>query len=626
MSHPTFEVDLWRTRLVANARGEIGQTQRIGHLRAPSDSPISILVGEYYRKMALTSGRKLGRKIPVDQFTFGRGEPRERYLTKLHGLPYRPRNLSWPTDESGRPLTFLAQFSFVDSSDHMNGLPGDVLLIFIRNFKEPPYPGIWLEFEWHRLGIEDLIMETPAPELPFPTCYGVRHRTWDFPNESLAMPVFQSLVDARKISSDASYLAQCVRAMAIYPGMKIGGSPYWFEPSKISSEHRNRGTFLCAFNGLSVVSDTPYPFVNQPEPLDIQQTLSDENKICFYNGLILNFYLNNDGSVGYDAQVPLQQAGMFFPAEERKPNLKVKPHPHYDLREWRKRLLPNRDGKIDETEAQTMDGLFTGSPSALLGIEYYRRLAKAKGLDLGPSVPVDQFIFGKGEPPERHLTKIHGLPYRPKTLKWPVDEFGEPLTFLMQYSFVDSRDHMGSLPGDVLLIFIKNMYVHGCLRFEFEWQNLGIDDLVMTTPKPALEFPTCYAVRHRSCDYSDESMAVDALKRLIKRTPYMDEKPWVEKEVLRALACYPGMKIGGLPYWNDPSGLPEDFETAGRFLGAFNGVSVAFDSPYPFANVPESLDCTQSTDPSNNLWFYDGLILNFYLNDDGTVDDFGQLI
>lgn len=32
----------------------------------------------------------------------------------------------------------------------------------------------------------------------------------------------------------------------------------------------------------------------------------------------------------------------------------------------------------------------------------------------GPAVPVDIFIMADGEPPDRHVTKIGGLPYRPR--------------------------------------------------------------------------------------------------------------------------------------------------------------------------------------------------------------------
>ncbi len=303
------------------------------------------------------------------------------------------------------------------------------------------------------------------------------------------------------------------------------------------------------------------------------------------------------------------------------------PHPDYDLNHWRELLLTNSQGEIDESDARGMGGLFTDSPKALIGIEYFRSLARGKGLDLGPRVPVDEFVFGRGEPPERHLSKVHGLPYRPRNIKWPIDEFGKPLTFLAQFSFVDSCDHIGTLPGDVLLIFIKNMYDHGCIRLEFEWYSLGIDDLVMSAPSPDLKFPICYAVRHRSWDFSDEAIATKAMKSLLDVEDierFSRDKQWLES-ILRALTCYRGMKIGGVPSWNKPSEIPEEVQTAGKFICAFDGVNVIHDSPYPFVNEKKSLSSEESRRPENNLTFFSGLIFNFYLKGDGSVDYFGQL-
>jgi len=301
------------------------------------------------------------------------------------------------------------------------------------------------------------------------------------------------------------------------------------------------------------------------------------------------------------------------------------PHPYFDLDDWRKRLLTNAKGKIDETDAQDLPGLFTDSPSALVGIEYYRHLAQAKGLDLGPSLPVDRCAFGKGEPPERHLTKVHGLPYRPRSLKWPTDEFGKPLIFLAQYSFIDSFDHMPPLPGDVLLIFIKDMDVHIGIDFEFEWHKLGIDDLVMSAPQPAMKFPTCYGVRHRSCDFFDEPIAANVFKTLVKRTSLMNERPWFERLVMMALSSYRGMKIGGIPFWERPGEISKDVYSAGRFICAFNGVSVLNNFDYPYVNVRNCLNLDESMNSENNLLFCDGLILNFYLDGDGLINWFGQL-
>src|SRR5437879_1094826 len=82
----------------------------------------------------------------------------------------------------------------------------------------------------------------------------------------------------------------------------------------------------------------------------------------------------------------------------------------------------------------------------------------------GPAVPVDLFIMADGEPADRHVTKIGGLPYRSGT-PWPTMRDGEPpygsatprarmrdgepLLFLAQFNFSDSKDLSGELPGDL---------------------------------------------------------------------------------------------------------------------------------------------------------------------------------
>src|SRR5262249_53652498 len=78
------------------------------------------------------------------------------------------------------------------------------------------------------------------------------------------------------------------------------------------------------------------------------------------------------------------------------------------------------------------------------------RLAQSRPVN---QVPVDLFVFCKGEPPRRDLTKIGGLPYWPARREWPRAESGAPMAFVAQINFADSRDITGTLPGDLLLVF-----------------------------------------------------------------------------------------------------------------------------------------------------------------------------
>ena len=178
MSHPEFDLDHWRTTLMPDSRVQSEPSLPPLQDALFSDSPISVVIAEHYRRLAIAGGAALGPRLPVDRFVFGRGEPAERHLTKVNGLPYRPRSRPWPHDFTGRPMTFLAQLSFVDSSDHMNPLPGDVMLIFMRTMRAHLVPMIlplltlartWIHWSSNGLPLASRIWWLTCP-----------HRTWCF--------------------------------------------------------------------------------------------------------------------------------------------------------------------------------------------------------------------------------------------------------------------------------------------------------------------------------------------------------------------------------------------------------------------------------------------------------------
>ena len=88
-------------------------------------------------------------------------------------------------------------------------------------------------------------------------------------------------------------------------------------------------------------------------------------------------------------------------------------------------------------------------PYHLAVIEQYRD-ERAANLIVPERVETDVFVFAKGEPKTRAVTKVGGLPYWPKNRDWPCGKDGDPLTFLAQVCFADSHDLVGALPGDVL--------------------------------------------------------------------------------------------------------------------------------------------------------------------------------
>ena len=154
------------------------------------------------------------------------------------------------------------------------------------------------------------------------------------------------------------------------------------------------------------------------------------------------------------------------------------------------------------------------SPITLAYIEQYR--TRHKFDEQGwRSRPVDVIVWALGEPPKRHWTKIGGLPYRPADLVWPTilpddgpypAKSGEPMTFLAQINFSESRDlFFPPLPGDVLLVFAEDDTFSRDEALHFEWYRLGIpeENLIAANDValPAWECVTCHGFYHRTVDY-----------------------------------------------------------------------------------------------------------------------------
>jgi hypothetical protein len=68
------------------------------------------------------------------------------------------------------------------------------------------------------------------------------------------------------------------------------------------------------------------------------------------------------------------------------------------------------------------------------------------------ALTADYFVWATGEGPHRAMTKIGGTPCLPASMPWPRRS-GTIGDFYAQLSFVDSKDLVPSLPGDVLLVF-----------------------------------------------------------------------------------------------------------------------------------------------------------------------------
>jgi hypothetical protein len=146
------------------------------------------------------------------------------------------------------------------------------------------------------------------------------------------------------------------------------------------------------------------------------------------------------------------------------------------------------------------------------------------------------------------------------------------MQFAAQVCFADSQDLVGSLPGDVLLVFFDYDVYYDTFDpsvLHLEWVSLGESDLISEEDMPQTEFKYApyFAQIHRTYDYPDAEAGFD------------------EYFCSYQLNVIEGTKIGGVPRWiQDDPGLP------GRFICAIGSVSPIWYRPHPFVNVPEPLD------------------------------------
>ena len=94
------------------------------------------------------------------------------------------------------------------------------------------------------------------------------------------------------------------------------------------------------------------------------------------------------------------------------------------------------------------------------------------------------------------------------------------MTFVAQFQFADSRDIVGPLPGDIMLIFARDKTLYtggGPPYFYFEWYKSKINELVAENdvPAPLWAFIKCFGVRFRSVDYLNDKRALKRIEQVV---------------------------------------------------------------------------------------------------------------
>jgi Domain of unknown function (DUF1963) len=193
-----------------------------------------------------------GQAVPIDIFVMAEGEPKDRHVTKIGGLPYRPAATPWPTAPTGDPLVFLAQFNFADSKDLIPEVPGDVLLVFGDNADLPDT----LSFEWQRCGISSLIQSdsVPGSSRLISPCHGYIHRTVSFPHALRQNNMKYPTCRGKEVWSWFHLLQ--------LQATQIGEAPFFIQ----ADDRSLPGRLLCAISSVQPDQHMPYPWINHPEP------------------------------------------------------------------------------------------------------------------------------------------------------------------------------------------------------------------------------------------------------------------------------------------------------------------------------------------------------------------------
>ena len=167
----------------------------------------------------------------------------------MGGLPYWPADRPWLKNGAGIPYQFLAQFNFADSQDLVGKMPGQVLLLLVEQGDDWLYEPDRIHFEWLPLGL--------TPVTSFQSTWIVNHDATFFGAIRRSADYPEALDNAKKCG------IRNHRDLPIINGTKIGGLPHLIQSLDFE------GDFLCQLSSIQAAPFVPYPWVNDPRPLDL---------------------------------------------------------------------------------------------------------------------------------------------------------------------------------------------------------------------------------------------------------------------------------------------------------------------------------------------------------------------
>ncbi len=194
------------------------------------------------------------------------------------------------------------------------------------------------------------------------------------------------------------------------------------------------------------------------------------------------------------------------------------------------------------------------------------RAEQAKHAKQATRFPCDVHVLGVSpEAPDRLCTKLFGRPARPSNKPWPTYDDGKAFQFVGQFNFSLSRDILPELPGDMLLVFAKEVPIVNSGDVDelyFEWYSIAdVEESMLPNCREYLVDESCFwgqPVRTYDFDNIEEISGIS--KRLLKRFTDIEDGflRKVEDDPAPFARCR-GMKIGGLPAFDLSSQLFNGF-------------------------------------------------------------------
>ncbi len=291
--------------------------------------------------------------------------------------------------------------------------------------------------------------------------------------------------------------------------------------------------------------------------------------------------------------------------------------PEFNLETWKERF------SLDDYE---LYGVSLNGPDGICTADLIRQEA---GSDLACAFPIpcDVYVMAYGPSPRQDITLLGNVPYRPASVPWPVSQTtGRNLTFICQFRVTESKDILGELPGDIVLMFAETPNWGDADPPIFEWWPLDIpeEDLIeaKNMPVAAFDVPPCYGFRCRYSDLLNEhflDLALDVIGQLprVKLDGEFDPANERIRGYVRGWVWQIGMiKVGGVPTIEHRMKVIHEDLCCGKFIAQVPSVLADASYRYTWLNCETEKDFDRFPESSSLIW-PDEVIVGIFIDSNG---------